>query len=212
MNLYSVDWFIIIGFLLFMSGMAFFTRRYTRSVADFLAANRCAGRYLLTMSEAMQGVGGISVIALFQVYYQAGFTTIWWRSMLMPAIMTVLALSGYMIYRYRQTRAMTMAQFLEIRYSRNFRVYAGIVAFSAGVINFGIFPAVEARFFIYFCGLPHSISVFGLFDVATFPVVMAALLGISLMFIFCGGQIAVVVTDFLQGMFNNIAFIIIIIV
>jgi Na+/proline symporter len=211
MNLHLIDWIIVFGLLIFVSGMAFATRKYTKSVADFLAANRCAGRYLLTMSEAMQGVGGISVIALFQVFYQAGFTTIWWRMIIVPAIFSFLGLSGYIIYRYRQTRALTMAQFLEIRYNRPFRVYFGFIAFFAGIVNLGIFPAVEARFFIYFCGLPQTVSVFGLFSIATFPLTMAVLLSIALMMIFFGGQIAVVVTDFLQGMFSNIAFLIILI-
>ena len=31
-----------------------------------------------------------------------------------------------------QTRALTMAQFLEMRYSKKFRTYAGIVAFVSG--------------------------------------------------------------------------------
>ena len=210
MNMQLVDWAIVFGLLIFITIMAAVTRKYTRSVADFLVANRCAGRYLITMSEAMQGVGAISVIALFQAYFQAGFTVIWWRSILLPSVFVIIGLSGYLIYRYRQTRTMTFGQFVEIRYSRRVRIFGGILAFTAGVINFGIFPAVGARFFIYFCGLPDSVSILGL-SIGTFPLVMAGLLSIALSFVFLGGQIAVVVTDFLQGMFNNIAFIIMLI-
>ena len=98
------------------------------------------------------------------------------------------------------------AQFFETRYSKNFRVFAGMIAFLSGLINFGIFPAVGARFFIYFCGLPQALSVFGL-AVPTFPLVMIALLGIALFFVFSGGQVAVIITDFAQSMFVNVVFV-----
>jgi SSS family solute:Na+ symporter len=104
-----------------------------------------------------------------------------------------------------------MAQFFEIRYSRNFRIFAGALAFLSGIINFGIFPAVSARFFIYFCGLPRTIDVLGL-HVSTFALVMIVILWIPLYFVFSGGQIAVMITDFLQGIFVNVVFIVIVIV
>jgi SSS family solute:Na+ symporter len=104
-----------------------------------------------------------------------------------------------------------MAQFFEIRYSRNFRIFAGALAFLSGIINFGIFPAVSARFFIYFCGLPKTIDVLGL-NVPTFALVMIVILWIPLYFVFSGGQIAVMITDFLQGIFVNVVFIVIVIV
>jgi SSS family solute:Na+ symporter len=84
-----------------------------------------------------------------------------------------------------------------------------MIAFLSGLINFGIFPAVGARFFIYFCGLPHSVAIGGL-SVPTFPLVMIALLGIALFFVFQGGQIAVLITDFAQGLFVNVAFVVIV--
>ena len=36
-------------------------------------------------------------------------------------------------------RALTLAQFLEIRYSRGFRVFCGFIAFVAGVLNYAVF-------------------------------------------------------------------------
>jgi SSS family solute:Na+ symporter len=88
-------------------------------------------------------------------------------------------------------------------------VFAGLVAYLSGLINFGIFPSVSARFFIALCGLPERFHVGGL-PLATFPVLMILLIGVSLFFTFIGGQIAVMVTDFLQGAFVNITFIVLI--
>ena len=36
-----------------------------------------------------------------------------------------------------ETRALTLAQFFEIRYSKSFRVFAGMMGFGAGLVNFG---------------------------------------------------------------------------
>lgn len=202
-----IDWGIVFGLLAFIVAAAFYTNRYTKSVADFLAANRCAGRYLLSISSGIAGLGAISVVAMFEQYYTAGFTAAWWLLMIAP-VGLLMALSGWVTYRFRETRALTLAQFFEVRYSKSFRIFAGIVLWVSGIVNFGIFPAVGSRFFIYFCGLPETVPYLG---VSTFSAVMAFLLAVSLLFVFLGGQIAVMITDFLQGMFTNIAFLIILV-
>ncbi|MBN1513906.1 MAG: sodium:solute symporter [Phycisphaerae bacterium] len=193
----GIDWLIVAGLWGLMVVLALGTRRYTRSVSDFLAAGRTAGRYLITVSEGMAALGAITVVAFFEQFYQAGFSPRWW-SLPGAGVLFILALSGWVLYRFRQSRALTMAQFFEMRYSRRFRIFAGLLAFLSGLINFGIFPAVEARFFVYFCGLPASVTIAGQ-AVPTFALVMVVLLGTALFFTFSGGQIAVLVTGFVQG-------------
>jgi len=105
------------------------------------------------------------------------------------------------VYRFRETRCLTLAEFFERRYSRRFRVFAGMLAWISGIINFGIFPSVGARFFIHFCGLPET--VIGL---PTYAVTMFALICLSLMFVYVGGQVVVIITDFIQGFFVNVVF------
>jgi SSS family solute:Na+ symporter len=88
-----------------------------------------------------------------------------------------------------------------MRYSRKFRIYAGVLAAGAGIINYGIFPAIGARFFVYFCGLPETIHVAGL-AIPTFAIVMAFFLGSSLFFVLLGGQLTIMVMDCVQGLFS----------
>ena len=205
MNLTFLDWAIVLGLLLTLFAGALYTTRYAKSVSTFLAAGRCGGRYLIAMAFAAAGTGVISLVYWFEIYYQAGFTAYWWSSLTEPALI-VIALSGWIVYRFRQTRALTLAQFFEMRYSRNFRVFAGLTAFLSGIVNFGIYPAVGARFFIALCGFPASFDLFGL-TVPTFVVLMVLLLAVSLALTFLGGQIALMVTDFIQGAFANVVFI-----
>lgn len=202
--MHLIDWSIVATLAVFLVVVGARCLKYTTSVADYLAANRCAGRYVLGLSEGAAGVGAISFIAAFEMYYKAGFSVAWW-GLLMVVVQILAALSGWVTYRFRQTRAMTIAQFLEARYSRRFRIFAGILAFTAGIINFGIFPAVSARFFIYFCNLPEYINVFG-FHILTFAALMAFLLIFALFFTYIG-MIAIMVTDFLQGIFVNLVFV-----
>ncbi|TDJ55904.1 MAG: sodium:solute symporter, partial [Planctomycetota bacterium] len=205
MNMHALDWWIVGALLVVLSAAALATRRYTTTVGAFLVANRCGGRYIISMANAMAGLGVITLVGLFEQNYQVGYTAIWWNTLTEP-VLVVMALSGWVLYRFRQTRAMTLAQFFEMRYSRNFRVFTGLVAFMAGLVNFGIFPAVGARFFIALCGLPETFAVAGL-SLSTYPTLMIGLLSISIAYTFLGGHIAIMVTDFIQGVFANVVFI-----
>lgn len=192
-----IDWVIVGIFVLFLVGITLASRQHMKSVADFLAASRCAGRYLISVSEGAAGLGAITLIAFWEMYHERGFTAVWWNLPNWPIIF-IVALTGWVSYRFRQTRALTLAQFFEMRYSRKFRIFAGMIMFTCGVVNFGIFPAVGTRFFIYFCGLPAYFDVAGV-HLNTYSTLMASLLAMSLFFTFTGGQIAIILTDFLQG-------------
>ncbi len=196
------DWAILGGMALVVLVIGFRSRKYTQSVADFLAAGRCARRYLLTVTAGAAGHAAVRVIGTFELVYRSGFTTYWW-AMLMP-VNFFLNLTGFVVYRFRETRAMTLGQFLEIRYSRRLRIFAGMLMFISGVLNMGIFPAVGARFFIYFCGLPESVRIAGM-NVSTLSIAMAALIGVAL-YLTLGGQVTLLLTDFFEGITTNVAF------
>ncbi len=204
-----LDWAIVVVTIAALIVVVAGSRRYMQSVADFLSAGRTAGRYLITVSQGMSQLGSITIVGMWEMNYVAGFNLRWWE-FTMGVVLLLITVSGWVIYRFRQTRALTMAQFFEIRYSRRFRIFAGLLAFISGLINFGIFPAVGARFFIYFCGLPLSFTMLGI-TISTFPVVMIVFLSIALFFVFAGGQVAVLITEFLQGIFANTIFLVLVI-
>jgi SSS family solute:Na+ symporter len=209
MNLSVIDWLIVVVVVGALFLGAILSKRLVRSVVDYLSAGRSVGRYMLTVSHGMAYVGAITIIGQWEANYIAGFTLRWWE-FTMALVLLVVAVSGWVVYRFRQTRALTIAQFLEARYSKNFRIFAGILSFISGILNFGIFPAVSARFLIYFCGFPHSFDFIGL-EIPTYPVVMLSFLAISFYFVFVGGQIAIIITEFFQGVFANLTYIVIVI-
>ena len=208
MNMQWIDWTMFGGFTLFLIIMAMVTKRYTRSVADFLAAGRLGGRYLMLMSQGMAGTAAISMVAGFEALYLMGFSGQFWGMAEIP-MSFVLTVSGWMIYRYRETKALTVGQLFEIRYSKNFRIFMGILAWLSGIINFGIFPAVVTRFFICLAGLPATFPVFGV-AVSTQAVGMLIIILMAVFFAIAGGQITVMVTDFLQSVLYSIGAVVII--
>ena len=203
MSLHWIDWTIVFGTTALFVIVAYTTKQYVKSTADFLAANRCAGRYLLTLSDgSVAGLGLITILANWQLYSKVGFAGEWWFNFNTPIAM-ILTLTGFVIYRYRETRVMTLAQFFEARYSRRFRIVAACICWISGIINYGIFPAAAANFFIYYCNLPDQYSFLGI-TFSTYCTLIIALTAISLYFTFIGGQITILVTDFFQSIFTNI--------
>ena len=205
-----LDWAIVVGAIVALRYVSLSTRSHMKGVADFLSANRLAGRYLLTIAQDMGGTGAISFLALWEIWREAGFSQIWWGTFLIIPLTPILLLTGWVYYRYRETRALTLAQLFEMRYTKNFRITAGMICWACGVVNFGIFPAVAARFFVYFCGLPAYFQIPGIpIDINTFLVVMALDLILALAFVMMGGQISIMVTECVQGMFTAFAFLLI---
>ena len=102
MRMTLIDWLIPAALFATLVAFALRTRRYSDSVSGFLAANRCAGRYLVCVAYNMAQVGIITLVWYFQQYYDTGFTSIWWGLVENP-LMIVIALTGWVAYRFRET-------------------------------------------------------------------------------------------------------------
>ena len=76
-----LDWLIVALPLVAVVVIGFIAEHYVRSVSDFLAAGRRAGRYLLTVSEGTAGMGLISVVAMFEQKYKAGDGLDFWSGL-----------------------------------------------------------------------------------------------------------------------------------
>ena len=193
------DWLILLCPVVFVLYMGFHSRRYIRGVADFLSAGRLCGRYVICVADMANALSIIGLIAFVEISYKTGFALNFWYNLTAP-VTIFMGLTGFCFYRFRETKAMSLGQFLEMRYNRTFRIFAaGLRSISEMLANM-IMPAVGARFFIYFLGLPYHINVFGL-KVPTFMLLTLLILTIAVSLICMGGTLAVVITDTIQGMF-----------
>jgi len=201
-----VDWLITTIPLLGVIWLAFYCKRYVRGIADFLAAGRVAGRYVICVGDMQAALSVITLVALCEQEYLCGLAIGFWSKVSIP-ISIFMSLTGYVLYRYRQTRALSLGQFLETRYNRPLRIIASSIRTVAEMMTNAIGPAVAARFFLYFLGIPAYVNWFG-FSVPTYALTVFLLLILALTLVWPGGRISLLVTDALQGLMSYPIFVI----
>ena len=192
------DYLIVIIPMVFIYGMGIYARRYIHGVVDFLAAGRLCGRYVINVASIASAISIIGLIAAVEMYYKTGFALSYWNSIILP-LSIILGLTGFFQYRFRETKAMSVGQYLEMRYSRRLRIFAaGLRSISEMLANM-IMPAVAARFFIYFLNLPEAFSICGI-TFNTFGTLIFVSLVLAISIIWISGDLGIVVTDTLQGL------------
>lgn len=201
-----INWCVMLIPVIGILGLAVYSRKYVRGVADYLAAGRVAGRYVISVGDLSTMLGVITIIALVEQQYQCGFALNFWNHIIMP-ISIVTSLTGYCLYRFRETKAMSMGQFLEMRYNRPFRIFAASLRTIAEMLTNAIGPAVAARFFIYFLGLPHAVTVFGV-AIPSFVLILILCLILAMVVIWPAGRVSLIVTDCFQGLISYPIFVI----
>ena len=184
-------------------------RKYVRGVADFLAAGRCAGRYLLRSGSMMANMSAVTLISYSEIHCANGWMYAFWNNALVP-ISILMTYYGWISYRFRETRAMSAGQFFEMRYSRGFRRLAAVVRGSADLLSNCIGPAVAVRFLIYLLGLPFRFTLLG-HEFHTFPFLLAACLALALLMILAGGRVSLLVTDSIQGLISYPIFVVLVV-
>ena len=200
MNLSWIDWSIVGAVLLIMTIPAIRAARHCTGVSTFLAANRIGDKYLLTVSQG--STGAVGTIAVWQMIFNVGLSSQWWGLMSLP-IGLFIRLTGFVTYRFRETRALTLAQFLEMRYSRGFRLFSGSLCWLSGMINYGVFPAVSSQAIVTLMGLNPVTNICGR-EIPTNVFIMMIYLTFAIIIACSGGQISLMISDFLQESFCKV--------
>ena len=78
MNMGALDCTVVCVPVIAVALIALRTRKYRRSVANCMAANRCAGRYLVATAQGEAGYGAANIVAELELYFLAGVTFAWW--------------------------------------------------------------------------------------------------------------------------------------
>ena len=145
----------------FIMGLAIYTKRFVRGVSDFVVCGRVCGRYVITVSSLEESLSVITLVALIQQCTHTGFAFSFWESAYAP-LSIFLGLLGFCTYRFRESKALSLGQILEMRYSRNLRFIGSFLRVTAEMLTNCIGPAVAARFFIYYIGVSPNVTIFSM--------------------------------------------------
>jgi SSS family solute:Na+ symporter len=206
-NVEPVDWVILIVFFILLTLGGAACRRYVKGVADFLVGGRKVRKFLGLSAFGAEGLGLISVVSICQEGFARGFSIIWFWMISITITAVIFGGFGFIISRFRDTNAMTLAQYFEDRYSKSVRIVAGIVTSVSGLLNMAVFPIVGGLFLIHFMGFPEEITLFGITMRSVVPL-MTVMIGIALLFTFMGGMVSLILTDFIQSVVITIAIVV----
>ena len=89
-----IDWLIVLLPVIFIIGMGLYSRKYIRGVADFLAAGRVCGRYVICVGDIANALSIIGLVAYVEVHYKTGFALSFWQMIIGP-LGIIMGLFGY---------------------------------------------------------------------------------------------------------------------
>ena len=197
MNIAPIDWAIIGVLYAAFLGIAIYINSLCKSVSDYLVSGRKV-RMWLGMGAGVAGeIGLVTIVGTCEQGYLRGFSSVFIITMTMLIMAPLFGIFGFGIERFRATKAMSVSQYIEMRYSSRLRVITGFLNAASGVLQMSIFPIVGARFVRVLIDAPEYVDHSG--TIQTAWVIMGFLLMSAVIFTFLGGYVTLIVTNFFQS-------------
>ncbi|MCJ7587685.1 MAG: sodium:solute symporter family protein [Candidatus Aminicenantes bacterium] len=187
MNLSAVDIAIVGAYLALTIYSGTYAKKYIKDLSGFLVAERSMGLNLGLASLISSEIGIITYMYLAEAGYRNGLAAL---MIGIPFFLVFLFLgrTGFIIKPLLELRIMTLPELFERKYGPGVRFLAGLLMAVGGIINFGVFPGVEAKFINTVTGLPANAILW----------TMIVLLAVVLLYTALGGMISVIFTNYVQ--------------
>ena len=167
---------------------------------DFVTAGRNLGLWLGIATMTGTELGLITVMYSAQKGFTGGFAT--FHIALAALIVTfVVGMTGFIVFKLREMKVMTIPEFYEKRFDRKTRILGGIMMVLGGILNMGLFLKVGSMFLVGITGL--SAASWAL------PAVMIFLIVLVLIYTVLGGMVSVVIADYVQFVVLSISLLVI---
>jgi solute:Na+ symporter, SSS family len=184
-SLQLFDYVIIAGYFVILLGTALVLSRRMKLSTDFFTAGGNVPWWLAGISFFMASHSALSFVMYGELAYKYGITGV----VIFQTTIVALTLAGlYVAKRWRRSRTTTPIQFLERRYSLAMRQALAWTGFPVRIIDDAL-KVFSTAIFLYvgmklsILSLPMAIGIAGL---------------IMIVYAVLGGQLGVMVTDFLQ--------------
>ncbi len=168
-----------------MSGV--FMKKYISGIEDFLVADRTMGFNLGLLSMMCSEIGIITYVYYAELGYKAGFASL---IIAFPPLIIFyfLGKTGFIIKPLLEMKIMTIPEFFSRRFSKGVRLYSGILMAVGGILNFGVFPGIEAKFINTVSGIPEEYVL----------ITMVVLLTLVLIYSLLGGMVTIIFSNYIQ--------------
>lgn len=198
----TVDWSIVVVYLLIATVPGFLCRKYIRGQQEFLVAGRTLSVYLAVATLTATEMGLVTVMYMAEMGFRSGLS-----AMVLGLIAVVtsgfVGLTGFMVAGLRASGVTTVAEYYEKRYSRGVRILGGCIIAAAGILNYGVFLRVEADFVRLITQMQDLSISAGWYGpdpvvVPSIKLAMVVLVILVLVYTLLGGMVSVVLTDYVQ--------------
>ena len=187
-NFTQIDWWIVAVYLLSSIVIGIWANRYVGNLSDYLVAGRTLRIRLALATMTGTELGLVTVMYSSELGFKQQYASLYLAVFEFLALL-IVGLSGFVVYRLRQTEVMTIPEYYQRRYSTGVRVVGGVMMVMSGVLNMGLFLKAGAEFIA---------AISGLADEFYLKWIMTGLLALVLFYTVLGGMVSVVITDLIQ--------------
>jgi SSS family solute:Na+ symporter len=187
-NFATIDWIIVMVYICIPVVIGVLVRKYVRQLSDFIVAGRSLRVFVAIATLTGTELGLVTVMYNSELGFRNGFSA-FHVGIIETACILAIGLTGFIVYKLRQLRIMTIPEFYEKRFGRTVRIIGGILLALGGIMNMGLFLQAGARFMM---------GVTGYSNPAGLKIFMSVMLIMVLIYTVLGGMVSVVLNDFLQ--------------
>ena len=187
-NFATIDWIIVMVYICIPVVIGVIVRKYVRQLSDFIVAGRSLKLFVAIATLTGPELGLVTVMYNSQLGFKHGFSA-FHVGIIETVCILAIGLTGFIVYKLRELRVMTIPEFYEKKFGRTVRIIGGILLALGGIMNMGLFLQAGARFMM---------GVTGYSNPAGLKIFMSVMLIMVLIYTVLGGMVSVVLNDFLQ--------------
>jgi len=187
-NFATIDWIIVMVYICIPVVIGVIVRKYVKQLSDFIVAGRSLRLFVAIATLTGTELGLVTVMYNSELGFRNGFSA-FHVGIIETACILAIGLTGFIVYKLRELRIMTIPEFYEKRFGRTVRIVGGFLLALGGIMNMGLFLQAGARFMM---------GVTGYSNPAGLKIFMSVMLIMVLIYTVLGGMVSVVLNDFLQ--------------
>ena len=187
-NFRTIDWIIVSVYICIPVVIGVIVKKYIRQLSDFIVAGRSLKLFIAIATLTGTELGLVTVMYNSELGFKHGFSA-FHVGIIETVCILAIGLTGFIIYKLRQLKIMTIPEFYGMRFGRKVRIVGGIILALGGILNMGLFLQAGARFMM---------GVTGYSNPAGLKLFMSVMLIMVLIYTVMGGMVSVVLNDFMQ--------------